>query len=50
MNYNNTGAAKHQTISPRKVVAPQETMQRHTAFSALLSTMELRRLVAAMVD
>lgn len=50
MNSMNTGAAKRHTISPRKSSARNETMERHPTFSAMLSTLELRRLVAAMVD
>lgn len=50
MNFNNTGAAKRHTISPRKAVAAQEPMDRNMTFSAMLSTIELRHLVAAMVD
>jgi hypothetical protein len=46
----NTGAAKRHTISPRKSSAGNESMDRHMTFSAMLSTLELRRLVAAMVD
>ncbi len=50
MTCKNNGAAKQHTISPRKAVAGQESMERHMTFSAMLSTIELRRLVAAMVD
>lgn len=50
MIFKNTGAARRHTISPRDAVAGQEPMDRHTTFSAMLSTIELRRLVAAMVD
>lgn len=50
MNYLNTGAAKHRTISLRKSSAENGSMERHSTFSAMLSTLELRRLVAAMVD
>ena len=50
MNYMNSGAAKRHTISPRKSSAGNQSMERHPTFSAMLSTNELRRLVAAMVD
>ncbi len=50
MNFKNTGETKRHTISPRKTLASQETMERHMSFSAMLSTIELRRLVAEMVD
>lgn len=50
MNYTNTGAAKRHMISPRKVPASNAPMARHSTFPAMLSTIELRRLVAAMVD
>ena len=50
MNHINTGAAKRHTISPRKSSAGNDTMAGHMTFSAMLSTIELRRLVAAMVD
>jgi len=50
MNCMNTGAAKRHTISPRKSPAGNTSMERHMTFSAMLSTLELRRLVAAMVD
>lgn len=46
----NTGAAKRHMISPRKASASNATMARQTPFSAMLSTIELRRLVAEMVD
>lgn len=50
MSFNNTSAAKRHAVSPRKAVAGQEPMDRNMTFSAMLSTIELRRLVAAMVD
>lgn len=50
MNSINTGAAKRHTISPRKNPAGNESMARPMTFSTMLSTIELRRLVAAMVD
>ncbi|MCK9541629.1 MAG: hypothetical protein M0R03_06320 [Novosphingobium sp.] len=50
MNSINTGAVKRHTLSPCKSPAGTESMTRHTTFSAMLSTIELRRLVAAMVD
>lgn len=50
MNFKNTGDAKRHIISPRKAAAGQQTMERHMTFSAMLSTIELRRLVAEMVD
>ncbi|WP_395393716.1 hypothetical protein [Novosphingobium sp. BL-8A] len=50
MNYLNTGAAKLSPISLRKSSADTGSMERHSTFSAMLSTLELRRLVAAMVD
>ena len=50
MNCMNTGAAKRHTISPRKSAAGNQSKERHPTFSAMLSTLELRRLVAAMVD
>jgi len=50
MNYLNTGAAKLSPISLRKSSADNGSMERHSTFSAMLSTLELRRLVAAMVD
>ena len=50
MNCIHPGAAKRHTISPRKSPAGNEPMARHMTFSAMLSTIELRRLVAAMVD
>lgn len=50
MNFKNTSAAKRHTISPRKAVASQGSMERHLTCSAMLSTTELRRLVATMVD
>jgi hypothetical protein len=50
MNYMNTGATKHHTLSSRKNSASYDPMDRDSTFSAMLSTVELRRLVAAMVD
>jgi hypothetical protein len=50
MNCMNTGAARCHAISPRKSSAGNQSMERHSTFSAMLSTLELRRLVAAMVD
>ncbi len=50
MNCMNTGAARRHTVSPRKSSAGNESMERHRVFAAMLSTLELRRLVAAMVD
>jgi len=50
MNCMNTGATKRHTISPQKSAAGNQSMERHPTFSAMLSTLELRRLVAAMVD
>jgi len=50
MKYTNTGAARHHPVSPRKGVGGNEPMERHMTFSAMLSPIELRRLVAAMVD
>lgn len=50
MNYMNTGTTKRHTISPRKNPAGNPSMERHPTFSAMLSPLELRRLVAAMVD
>lgn len=50
MNFMNTGAAKRHTISPRKNPTGNQSMERQPTFSAMLSTLELRRLVAAMVD
>lgn len=50
MNCMNTGAAKRHTISPRKSSARNQSMERHPSFSAMLLTLELRQLVAAMVD
>jgi hypothetical protein len=50
MNCTNNGAAKRHMISPRKASASDALMARHQTSSAVLSTIELRRLVAAMVD
>lgn len=50
MNFTNAGAVKRHTISPRKSSAGKDPMERHMAFSDVLSTRELRQLVAAMVD
>lgn len=50
MNCMNTSAVKRHTISPRKSSDGNQSMGRHPTFSAMLSTLELRRLVAAMVD
>ena len=50
MNYINTGAIQRQTISPRRMAASNVPMVRQSTFSAMLSTIELRRLVAEMVD
>ena len=50
MIYNTTGAATRHTLSPRTTAASQEPMVRHATFTAMLSTIELRRLVAEMVD
>lgn len=50
MNFKNFGAAKRHTISPCNAVAGQDPLERPMTFSAMLSTIELRRLVAAMVD
>ncbi len=50
MNYMNSGAAKRHTISPRKNSAADESMDRNMTSTAMLSTLELRRIVAAMVD
>lgn len=50
MNCITTGAAKRHKISPRTASVGKEPMARDMAFSAVLSTLELRRLVAAMVD
>lgn len=50
MTFMNTGGAKRHAISSRKSSAGNDPMARQTAFSAMLSTHELRRLVAAMVD
>jgi hypothetical protein len=50
MNCMNTGAAKRHTITPRKSSAGNEPMARQMILSAMLSTLELRRLVAEMVD
>lgn len=50
MNCTNIGAAKRHTTSLRNASASKGPMARHSSFSAVLSTNELRRLVAAMVD
>lgn len=50
MNCMNAGAAKRHTISPRKSPVGNGSMERHPTLSAMLSNLELRRLVAAMVD
>lgn len=50
MTYNNTGAFKRHSISPRTAPASNAFLARPATFSAMLSTTELRRLVAAMVD
>ncbi len=50
MNNIDTGAVKRHIISPRKSAAGNESAARHMPLSAMLSTLELRRLVAAMVD
>ena len=50
MNCMNAGAARRHTISLRKRSAGNQSMERYPAFSAMLSPLELRRLVAAMVD
>jgi hypothetical protein len=50
MNSINTGAAQRHPISPRKNPAGSKPMATHIPSAAGLSTIELRRLVAAMVD
>lgn len=45
-----TGAFKRHTNSPRKNSAADESMDRNMTSTAMLSTLELRRIVAAMVD
>ncbi len=50
MNCMNAGAAKRHTVSSRKSSAQNESTERHPIFAAILSPLELRRLVAAMVD
>ncbi len=50
MNCNNTGASRRQMTSPSKSSVNNEPITRHMTFSAVLSPLELRRLVAAMVD
>jgi hypothetical protein len=46
----NTGAAKRHMISPRKASVSDAPVARQTPFSAMLSTIELRRFVAEMID
>lgn len=50
MNCMNSGAAKRHTITPHKRAAANLSMEWQPTFAALLSPLELRRLVAAMVD
>ncbi len=50
MNCMNAGPTWRHTTSSSKNSAGNEPRARHPSFSAMLSTLELRRLVAAMVD
>ncbi|NKJ00913.1 hypothetical protein [Novosphingobium sp. SG707] len=50
MTLMHTGAFKRHTNSPRKNSAAGETMGRYMTSTAMLSPLELRRIVAAMVD
>ena len=50
MNSIDTGASRRHAISLHKSAAGNESRARHMAFPAMLSTIELRRLVATMVD
>lgn len=50
MTYMKTGAAKRPKISPRKGVTDIRAAERRPIFRALLSPVELQRLVAAMID
>lgn len=50
MNYIKMRAEKRHVISPRKTSVSAEPINRDAAFFPVISTIELRRLVAAMVD
>jgi len=50
MNSIDKGATRRHAISPRKGPTGNFPMAPHLAAPSLLSTIELRRLVAAMVD
>ncbi|MEL1251559.1 hypothetical protein [Aurantiacibacter gilvus] len=50
MNTIFAGAHKHQNTLPCESKGPQAQTGNQSSFPALLSTLELRRLVAAMVD
>jgi hypothetical protein len=50
MNCITTGAAKRHTTSTHHTAPSTTPRARRNRFDAMLSTIELRRLVAAMVD
>lgn len=50
MYFTNTGAAKRHASSSRPGAMPGEPQARTIAWPAMLSALELRQLVAAMVD
>lgn len=50
MNYKNTGANKRQKLSLRYGGESNERTTGHIGAVAILSRLELKRLVAAMVD
>ena len=50
MTLTNAGAFKRHTHMPRKNPAAERSMGRYMTSSGMLSPLELRRLVATMVD
>jgi hypothetical protein len=50
MSYMNTGALERHTISPHTGSAVEKFPERRRPLRTRLSTLELQRLVAAMVD